>query len=264
VISLEEFLCAGEQNQGDSRPRCLLTFDDGWRDNYTRAYPILRKFNSSATIFLVTEMVGTTGGFWVERLRNTWKNPSERRRMIPVVAERLASRNGGPEINLEDVVEYLKHLPAQERNGLLERLLPSPETEEAANDLDRMMTWEEAAELARNGVELGAHTATHPILTHEDNATVCHELTTCKETLEEKLARPARAFAYPNGNWNEGVRAQVERAGFQCAFTTRRRWYCPGDDPFTIPRFIIHEKKISGLDGEFSPALFSLTLARWA
>ena len=263
VVSLEDFLSTTESRKSDRRPWCLITFDDGWKDNFTTAYPLLQRFNFPATIFLVTSMIGREDGFWVERLRKAWAVPTQRRHMDAVIAEILPSQGEESDIGLENVVEYAKQMSADKRGRLLERLLPSNPPQEPTHDLDRLMTWEEVMEMDRTGVEMGAHTVTHPILIHEDNETIRHEVRLSKKNLEEKLARTVRAFAYPNGDWNETVRAEVERAGFRCAFTTKRRWYCSGGDLFTIPRIIIHEKKLTGFRGEFSPAVFSLTLSRW-
>jgi len=263
VVSMQTFLEGAENAWSDSRPWCLLTFDDGWRDNYTTAFPLLREFQVPATIFLVTGMIGTEEVFWVERLTEAWRNPMRRSGMESIIAEILPGQKEGPETRLEEFIECLKHRPADDRARLLERLLPPGQPSEPPSGVDGMMTWEEAAELRRHGVEMGAHTVTHPLLTYEEAATARQELRLSKKTLEEKLAVPVRAFAYPNGDFNDAVRKEVERAGFQCAFTTQRGWYRRGDDLFAVPRIMIHEKRVTGMNGEFSPAVFSLTLARW-
>jgi len=262
VISVEDFLRGVELGRADLKPWCLLTFDDGWRDNYTNAYPLLRKFKFPAAVFLVTGMVGTEGGFWVEQLRNGWKNPPQQRHMTEIIAEILPRNAGNKEIGLEGIVEFVKQMSADARAKLLQQLLPPDRFLGPAPETDRMMTWSEAAEMSRNGMEMGAHTVSHPILTHEDASTITMEVRSSKKTLAENLDRAGRAFAYPNGDWNERVRAEVQQAGYLCAFTTRRNWYNYGADLFTVPRIIIHEKKITGYTGKFSPAIFSLTLAR--
>jgi len=263
VASLQDFLRAIENDQSDSRPWCLLTFDDGWRDNYTTAYPLLRKFQVPATIFLVTGMIGTREVFWVEQLRRSWKNPLQRSQMNSVIAGILPRQNGGRKISLEEFIEFAKHMPSDDRSRLLKSLLLSDQPSEQTDGSDQMMSWDEAAELSRSGVEMGAHTVTHPLLTHENSATVRQEVRLSKKTLEENLTVKVRAFAYPNGDWNEKVREEVEQAEFRCAFATQHGWYEHGGDLFAIPRVTLHEGNVTGLDGKFSPAMFSLTLARW-
>lgn len=263
VVSMQTFLEGVENDSSDSRPWCLLTFDDGWRDNYTTAYPLLQRFHAPATIFLVTGMIGTPEVFWVERLREAWNSPLRRGEIDSIIAEILPGQKEGRETTLEEFIEYAKHQSADDRARLLQRLLPPDRLNDRAGGVDQMMSWNEAAELGRNGVEMGAHTVTHPLLTYEDRAAVRQELRLSKKAPEENLAVQVRAFAYPNGDWNERVREEVKRAGFKCAFTTQRRWYGWGGDLFVIPRIMIHEKKVTGVGGKFSPAVFSLTLARW-
>lgn len=263
VVSMQTFLEGAENDTSDSKPWCLLTFDDGWRDNYTTAFPLLQRFHVPATIFLVTGMIGTEEVFWVERLREAWKNPLRRGEIDSIIAEILPGQKEGQETTLEEFIEYTKHRPADDRARLLQRLLPPDRLNDRANSVDRMMSWNEAAELGRDGIDMGAHTVTHPLLTYEDPATVRQELRLSKKALEENLAVKVRAFAYPNGDWNESVREDVEQAGFQCAFTTRRGWYRRGGDLFAVPRIMIHEKRVTGFNGEFSPAVFSSTLERW-
>ncbi|MGB2887263.1 MAG: polysaccharide deacetylase family protein [Candidatus Acidiferrales bacterium] len=255
VVSLETLLSdeKGEVSQG--KPWCLLTFDDGWRDTYTTAYPWLKKFGMPATVFLATGSVERRGGFWVEQLRKAWRVPSSRAQMRSVLSQFT---------ELEDIVEWLKHMPTERRNSVLERLLPVSENGDAPDDVDSMLTWKQAIEMSRDGVEMGAHTVNHPLLSYENDLTIERELRLSKQTLEEKLGKNARAFAYPNGDWDEHVRQWVEQVGYECAFTTHPGWYDQRLDPYTIRRIVLHEGNVTGRDGQFSPAVLSLTLACWA
>jgi hypothetical protein len=78
------------------------------------------------------------------------------------------------------------------------------------------------------------------------------------------LGKEVRAFAYPNGDWNESVRKQVANARYRCAFTTRPAWYDRSENFYTISRVLLHEGNITSRSGEFSPAMLDLTLAGWA
>ncbi len=254
VISLAEFL-AGDFEPSEGRPACLITFDDGWRDNYTTAFPLLRQWGLSATIFLATGFLGSGKTFWPEQLIRAWSDPLRRERICERMKGSVRLANGG----VEPVVEHLKHMPAARREEILRGILSGLEGLPANGDA--MMTWEEAAEMTRHGISFGSHTVTHPLLTFEDRATVVRELTLSKQQIEEKLGQPVRAFAYPNGAWDARVRELVAEAGFECAFTVQSGPHHSGADRLAIRRFLLHEKCVVGRDGQFSPAVTQFRLA---
>jgi peptidoglycan/xylan/chitin deacetylase (PgdA/CDA1 family) len=152
-------------------------------------------------------------------------------------------------------------MSAEERRRMLEQL--PLDADAGRYDADQMMTWEQVVEMSRNGVEFGGHTMTHPLLVYETDEAVEREVRECKQTVEEKLGRKVRGFAYPNGDWNDRVRRKVADAGYACAFTTERGWHRPGQDRFTIRRLLVHEGNVTGFTGKFSPAVFNLTLTGW-
>jgi peptidoglycan/xylan/chitin deacetylase (PgdA/CDA1 family) len=249
-----------EVNRDGSRPWCAITFDDGWKDNYTRAYPWMRKYAVPATIFLATGFIGGEGAFWVERVVGAWRDPSRRRKIQSCVAPTLAAGKSAP--GLDGVIEYFKRMSSARREELLAPLLSDGLELSRPDSVDRMLSWEEVGEMSQGGIEFGAHTVTHPLLPYEDEVTVERELRQAKLQLEEKLKKRVRAFAYPNGDWNPATRQRVARAGYDYAFTTREGWHSPEQDLYTIPRVLLHEGNVTGHDGRFSPAMFTLTLAR--
>ena len=262
IVSLDVFLSTTEQ-RASSKPLCVITFDDGWADTYSRAFPGLRKFGLPAVVFLATGSIGSRGGFWVERMKKAWRTPSRRERMQSALSE---SREAGTpaHADLEAVVDWLKRMPTERRNAILDRMPPAEGNPNCREEVDAMLTWDQAREMSDAGVEIGAHTVSHPLLSYEDEASGERELKLSKQTLEEKLGKRIRAFAYPNGDWNERVRKQVEETGYLCAFTTRPAWYDHDENPYTISRVLLHEGNITAQDGDFSPAMLDLTLAGWA
>lgn len=259
VISLEDFLKPGKTGPSRSKLRCLITFDDGWEDNYTTAYPWLKKFGLPATVFLTTGWTDRRVGPWMEHLVGVWKDPRRREQLL----SRWSAAEASPLrfLSLEMVIEYLKHMSTERRRQILARLLPAGEDDSLLGGTEGMLTWAQVLAMSGNGIDFGAHTVSHPLLTYEDDKTVERELLVGKQVLEEKLRKKILAFAYPNGTWDERVRRCVEQAGYCCAFTTDSRWHRSGRDLFTIPRNLIHEGNVTGLNGEFSPAVFSWTLA---
>jgi peptidoglycan/xylan/chitin deacetylase (PgdA/CDA1 family) len=262
VVSLEDFLANDETKGRSARPRCLLTFDDGWGDTYKTAYSWLRKFEMPAVVFVATGSMECTDGFWIERLCGAFNVPSMRDH-IHLVLNEMMPKNGARR-SVDGVIEWLKHMPAQKRDSILRQLLaPHPSGGQApqTDGIDAMMTWGQAFEMSRDGIAIAAHTVSHPLLTYEDDVTAEIELLVSKKTIEERLDCRVRALAYPNGDWDERIRGWVKRTGYGCAFTTRPGWYQRGQDRYTIRRILLHEGNVTGRDGKFSPAMFSLTLA---
>jgi peptidoglycan/xylan/chitin deacetylase (PgdA/CDA1 family) len=255
VVSLDTFLDGGRE--ATSKPWCLLTFDDGWRDNFTTALPWLKRHRMPAVIFAVTGFVEDRMTFWVEHLRRLWHDSERQTQLRKALESSAEGRLAGA--SFEQIVEHLKHLSAQNRELLLAPWVSVARLKNGSPD--EMFTWEEAAELQKEGVAIEAHTVSHPLLVYEDDQTVSHELTASKHTLEERLHKKVRAFAYPNGNWDERVRKQVQTAGYECAFTTARGWHRQGEDAYTIRRILLHEGLVTGLRGEFSPAVVALRLS---
>ncbi len=248
----------GDGGQIAAKPRCVLTFDDGWRTDFSRALPVLQQFAFPATIFLATAMMDSRSTFWVERVRayasdsGNWSG----------LRERMSGRLGkaSKDVELRDVTEYLKHRSSEQRDQIIAEVIGElPE----AGARDQMLTWKQVSEMARAGVEFGGHTHTHPLLPYEAAEKASSELQVSKQKLQEHGAGAEFGFAYPNGSWNDSVRRQVREAGYTCAATTQVGWFAPGDDVYSMQRILLHEGSVTAPDGRFSPQAAGLTLMGW-
>jgi peptidoglycan/xylan/chitin deacetylase (PgdA/CDA1 family) len=121
-----------------------------------------------------------------------------------------------------------------------------------------MLTPEMVINLDRQGMEIGAHTVTHPILTSLDDAAARAEIRTSKEQLEALIGKPVRLFAYPNGkvgmDFDARHVAMVREAGFDAAFTTAVGAITRTQDRYQLPRSRPWDR---------SPLLFGLRLLSW-
>ncbi len=105
-----------------------------------------------------------------------------------------------------------------------------------------MMDWEQIVELDRNGIELGAHTYTHPQLDTLSASEAWNEIVRSKWQLEEQLNHPVASFAYPHGYYSHNVRNLVRQAGFSSACAVKHALSNCNDDPFALARLIITNK----------------------
>jgi peptidoglycan/xylan/chitin deacetylase (PgdA/CDA1 family) len=103
------------------------------------------------------------------------------------------------------------------------------------------IAWAEAREMQANGIEIGSHTMTHPILTRVSDERLRSELQESRSRLEEVLRRRIEQFCYPNGDHDERVRTEVAMAGYRIAVTCVSGLNKRGDDPLTLRR--IHTER---------------------
>jgi peptidoglycan/xylan/chitin deacetylase (PgdA/CDA1 family) len=206
----------------DSARYCVLTFDDGWLDNYLYAYPLLRQYSIPATIFVPTDLVGTTDSPWPDRLGRL-----------------LRKRQRGTPEDWDAAIERAKGLPDDERDDLIAAL-----ADEVGDDgpSRRLMSWEEAAEMSRHGICFGSHTRTHANLTRLDADALARELRGSFEALHAQPIESVPVLAYPNGDYTAAVVEAAKAAGYCAAVSTR-----PGvesrqpSDLFGLKRIGVHD-----------------------
>jgi len=109
----------------------------------------------------------------------------------------------------------------------------------AGTPLDQMLNWAQIQELAAAGIEIGAHSHSHPQLDQLADATLCRELGDSRALLEEGISAPVRALAYPYGYSSTRVRLAARAAGYRCAAAVRNVRATSSDDLFMLPRLTI-------------------------
>ena len=238
-------LSRGPDWKPDSRLKVAITFDDGWADNSSVAFPIARKHQSPMTIFIVTGKLGETLPFWPERA-------------VFALDQSLASSGEArSRSDIEKKIEDLKKLPASERSRRVEQLVAEQQDSQQFHAVDQTMDWEQVAQLHREGVTFGSHTCTHEILTTIPLVEAKAEITMSREHAEKKLGVPCSLFSYPNGDCSENVRELVQRAGYKYAFLNQQPGiWTENCDPYLIPRVNVCEYHLVDANGNFSPLTF--------
>jgi peptidoglycan/xylan/chitin deacetylase (PgdA/CDA1 family) len=237
VLPLGELAERGERS--DLPPGALgITFDDGYRDNCTNAFPVLSELGLPATVFLSTGPLEGAGPLWHDRVFSAFRRTAARQLEwdgaawpLQSVAERIRA--------MHRVLEGLRRSAAGERDRRIERLVDRLETGEPRSTNETMLSWEQVREMAEGGIDFGAHTVSHPILTAVAPADAEREIVESKATIERRTGRPVTAFAYPNGrpeDFDDAVRRIVRDAGFRLAVTTVGGVNDSGTDPFELRR----------------------------
>jgi peptidoglycan/xylan/chitin deacetylase (PgdA/CDA1 family) len=268
VISVEEMVAAlaGER---PLPPRAVsVTFDDGYRDNWTEAFPVLSELSCPATIFLTAGLVGTRDTLWWDKLQYALTQT----RLAPAEVTRvLGERHGLPAPDFaaassEGLVEILKQVPEAEKQVAVARIAADLGVDPEANARDYMMSWDEARQMTASGlVTMGAHTVSHRNLKHLPIAEARWEIEESRRILERELATGVDLFAYPFGNpandYTPAVKEAVRAAGYKAAFSVVLGLVSPGDDLFDLPRFCESHERWQAPTGRYSRALFDVYLS---
>lgn len=230
-------------------PTCILTFDDGWRDFYEYAYPILKRNHVPATVFLPTGYIGTLEWFWSDRLAWLLTSPflpaekENRTRSRNALLEKIAGLTGPYDERLEAAICSLKNRRNEEIEEVIAWLKDGGNMGVAPNER-AFLTWEEIREMKGSGlVSFGSHTHNHRILVHLAEQEVGEELVLSKGILvREGAVDPTFIpFCYPNGDWNERIARMVRETGYHAAVSTENGWNAEDASPFELKRIAIHQ-----------------------
>jgi L-malate glycosyltransferase len=255
LLPLRE-LCDGYAGKS---PAAAVTFDDGWRDNYDVAFPILRELGIPATIFVTTGKIGSSEPFWQQALGQMFRAAiacpdGDAARGLRTLLAIAAGRPLTPEL-YRDTVARWKRLRLTECMNLLRQagwtssggkgdryILPDgPEGCCAQNvpvpfSARLFLDAAEIREMAAASIAFASHTVTHRILPRYLRPEVERELAESKATLENLLGSPVDMLAYPDGRYSDEVMQYARAAGYRVGCTCRNRWLSPHDDPMRLPR----------------------------
>lgn len=238
-----------------SRPRVIVTFDDGYLDNFVHALPALEAAEVPATIFVVAETLGSSQEFWWDQLEQCFRGPWPAPRHVELRAGAMHATGEvfSDERSLRAVHHFLLQLPPRVIATVLVQLrqqlgLPEPVLER------RAMTPEELGELAASElIEIGGHTCLHPNLVVLPVPERQAEMENGRAHLEQLLDRPVDSFSYPYGSCDPDTIACAGRAGFARACAVAERVVPDQHNRLAIPRLTVEnwdgaqfERQLSG------------------
>ncbi len=223
VLAFEELVDRFHMGKPLPLNAALVTFDDGYRDNYDLAYPILRRHDLPATIFLTTGLIGSTRRMWWDELAAIIRMTEAKHVCVPGLGEIRLETSRDRLRAMERLRRHFTAVPDDERRNRLNALLSElgsrmqPEFEERVH-----LTWDEVRTMNQNRITFGAHTHSHPILTRVSMERAEREIADSKRIIECELGQPVRFFAYPNGrrgDFNTQTRKMLIEHGFEAAVT---------------------------------------------
>lgn len=262
LISLDEAVHLIQTKQKFLKDTMVITFDDGFKDNYINAFPIIKKYNIPATIFLAVEPVGFKKNLWFENIIDmiTKTNKDSIDLKAFGLVKYLIKTIKQKEKVVTTIIKYAKQLDKVKRQKLIKYI--SKELEVNADESNQMLSWEEIIEMKENSVSFGAHTMSHSILTTIPIKETEYEILESKRVIEEKLKQKVSFFAYPNGSakdFNQEIIEILKNSGFSCACTLIAG--VNNTDIFTLRRRCMSENFSKGVLGSFSKSLFAVEMA---
>jgi peptidoglycan/xylan/chitin deacetylase (PgdA/CDA1 family) len=219
VVSMPEVLDAVKRNRTIRERSVLITFDDAYADFAGIAWPILKQFHLPATLFVPTAYPGRPElPFWWDRLYQAFE--STRRAelrdtplgCLPLDAPNVRRRS------LRALQNYVPTRPHDEAMRLVDSVCA--QLVEGPVKGGSVLSWDQLRMLARDGVTLGSHTRTHPILTQLPPDRIREEVRGSQQDLKTNIGSALPIFCYPNGDHNETVTTILREEGIRLGFTT--------------------------------------------
>jgi peptidoglycan/xylan/chitin deacetylase (PgdA/CDA1 family) len=260
VVSLKEIVAWLDGRQNLPPYAVLITFDDGYLDNYTAAFPILRKYNFPALIFLTTAHIGTDAPFYWDLAAYCFSHTQSDHLAFP--DGRVAHWSDRAQLDRVSTawIEAMKTAPEAEKQIQVQRLPDLLRVSFPAGYFQKlMMNWDQVREMQNGGIEFGAHTIHHPILTRVSMEQAWEEVVGSKSRIEAELGETVLGFAYPNGgasDVDDRIEKLVAESGIRAAFTLLDGPSSLGEvkrNPYAVRRIFISHKH--------SPADYALLLS---
>jgi peptidoglycan/xylan/chitin deacetylase (PgdA/CDA1 family) len=240
VLSLEQYVDQlGEPRKANSNS-VIITFDDGYRDNFLYAFPLLKKYQLPATIFLTTGLVGSDRLPWWERVK--WHISQARVSQIQMPGMNVLPLNKPREKHsaIYSIMRTLKLARSDQIPSMVDDLIRGLGRDPTDEPHERLfLSWEEVRQMHQHDIGFGAHSVSHPNLTQLDADEVMRELSDSKLAIETNLGKPVHAFAYPFGeqdHFNDRIKAAVKMASFKCAVTALYGHHDQNGDIYALRR----------------------------
>jgi len=223
IISLDDVVAWINGATSLPRQAVVITFDDGYRDNFLYAYPILKKYGVTGTFYVVTDAIGNAHPLWTCEVRDLVHQAREGHITLSCVgSQRLdLSDEEAKKQTIQTVSRIMRCSNKKARRVLLQEMREKLARKEESPRHDVMMNWDELREMKQGGMCIGSHSMSHPLLPEIPQEDAAIEIAGSKAKIEEELGAPVAHLAYPNPGGsvhvNEKVKALVRHAGYLTA-----------------------------------------------
>lgn len=248
IISLEELVNKKNNNELESGS-VAITFDDGYRDNYTTAYPILKRHQVPATFFISSAYIENQNEFWPDKLirliLNKYKLPKKVLDLSLIgrswtINEENSNERARYDFFLHVWYSLLQVPPTIREKALIEIEAWSNHEKDIRSD-NLPMNTTELIDLAKDPlISIGGHTSNHAALRFVDINTQREEIASNKLWLENVLGKPITGFAYPNGSYDRRTISLMKEVGYEYACTTKEMRSSSYISNYEFPRYQVY------------------------
>lgn len=274
-ISISELADMISRNNIPRKRNALVTFDDGWKDNYDYAFGILKKYKIPATVFLATDYICSTNlplvmeinllisepGLWPSNAMKIYEDVI-RGEMPPEIFGENALRASARAINNPfKFVKAVMELEPELQKKVLDKMRIEAGFSGTQSQKRWMLNWEELHQMQDWNISIGSHGKSHELFTELEEAELARELRESKAIIENNLGIEVISVAYPNGNYNHQVKQAAQKHGYQIgmAVNTNKK-AAESPDMHAMKRININEGTALGPRGKFSKAVFACVL----
>jgi len=228
----------------------LITFDDGYQDNYEWAFPILNSYNSPATFFLTTGFLDERKVSWWDEI--SWMVRSATSTSLPAnpwTKQDLSLKPADHDQSIKTLLKVFKKLPGEKTDAYLNFLAENTDSGRCPLEIaDQVwMTWDMVREMHQAGMDFGGHTVNHPILANHSEETQRFEIEHCKQRIESEIGQTISAFSYPVGgkdSFDQRTRDCLSQADYRWGFSYYGGFSALGKhDQWDIPRIAVESEE---------------------
>ncbi len=244
VKAIEDLVC---NDSIPLKPTFAITFDDGWLDNYEYAFPILKKYNIPAKIFLSTNAIETNEMFWTEEIfykTNRLIKHGQSKNIINYLRAfneiPIAKNSKQIKRSLSHFIERLKLLDIESRRNII---IDFYEKIQAGQDkvFGEILSWQHIREMRKHNITFGSHTHNHMITKGAEQSRIIDELIVSKKIIEQRIDVECKWFCYPNAMFNNDDHLLLSKAGYDYGVIMHSEFIKPKVSPYYLPRFIMYQ-----------------------
>ncbi len=242
IVSLDQALDPADPA---SRPRAVITFDDGDIGLFTHLMPIVEAEALPVTLYIATAQIESGQPYWFDRIMNALQNPI--RSTISIDTGGPKTWHVGPETGvarwmvISDILETLKRVPPALRVALTLEILQQAGPVQSRFTPLAPLSADQLRTLAQSPhITIGAHSHCHNLLDQIPLEEAAYSIRTSRRLLQDWTNQPINHFAYPNGNHNPDLHDAVKQAGFASATVLGSKLCDPlRTNPYAIPRVLV-------------------------